>query len=71
MNGSFKDYLNKEVKVDDKVIFVAPDYRMFATGKVVKITKCFCMVEYLNTWNYSPAGHLIITKFEHKFVIKI
>jgi hypothetical protein len=41
------DYLGNELSVGDKVVYSQLGYRNFKTGKIVKITNCFCMIENL------------------------
>jgi len=52
-----KDFLGKELSLDDEVVFTAPSYRMFAKGKIIAFTKTKVRVEYMNTWNYQAPGY--------------
>ena len=52
------DYFGNKLSIGDQVAFYAPGYRMFTTGTVIKFTPKQVKVEYNNTWNYGPEGHI-------------
>lgn len=66
-----KDYLGQELSVEDEVIFIPPNYREFQKAKIIRFTPQFVIIEYNNTWNYGPSGHLIEMKQECHQLIKI
>jgi hypothetical protein len=47
------DILGKTLKLDDNVIFIAPNYRMLVQGKIINFTEKNVRISYVNTWNYS------------------
>lgn len=45
-----KDYLGQELQVGDVVIYYSNGYRIFAKGRIIKITKCFVFIDDGNKW---------------------
>lgn len=41
-----KDYFGKELNVGDEVAFIERGYRNFYTGKIIKLSKEKCIIEY-------------------------
>jgi hypothetical protein len=48
------DFLGKQLDVGDHVVLVRPNYREFVRGTVVRFTKCYAIVEYVNEWTEKP-----------------
>lgn len=48
-----QDFLGKDLVIGDTVLFIAPSYRNYAIGTVVRFTNKYAIIEYVNTWNYS------------------
>lgn len=51
-----KDFLNKDLAIDDEVVVTPKNYRGLVKGKIVAFTKLQVRVLYLNTWNYGQPG---------------
>jgi hypothetical protein len=51
--ATFKDFNGKELMVGDKVVFIAPGYRMLAVGHIISFTNQKVRIAYQNTWNYA------------------
>jgi len=65
-----KDFLGKTVEVGDTVIFSLPRYRYtLVKGVVVKITKCYFSIEYLEPDTGSSKEYCTI-KQEPRQVVK-
>lgn len=41
-----RDYLKRELAVDDWVVFITHGYRSFTLGKIVRFTNTMCIVSY-------------------------
>lgn len=65
-----KDFLGNKVNIGDKVIFQAPDYRMFTIGTVITKANKSCQIEYLNTWNFPSEGRKLICRQGYDQIIK-
>jgi hypothetical protein len=65
-----EDFLGNKINIGDKVIFQAPDYRMFTIGKVITKAKKSCQIEYLNKWNFPTEGRKMICRQAYDQVIK-
>lgn len=64
------DFLGNKVNIGDEVIFVAPGYRSFCTGKVITKAEKSCQIEYLNTWNFGSEGRKLVVRQAYDQVIK-
>lgn len=64
------DKLGNSVATGDTVVFIAPGYRMLATGEVIKETKEMIVISYVNDWNF-PEGHRSTLRQRPKQVISI
>ena len=42
-----KDYLGKELKVGDDVIYIAMGNREYCKGRITRFTKCFVFFDYI------------------------
>ncbi len=51
-----KDFLGKELYLNDKVVFIAPSYRLLVIGTIIKFTPLKVRVSYKNNWNNSGEG---------------
>ena len=65
-----EDFLGNKVNIGDKVIFQAPDYRMFTIGTVITKANKSCQIEYLNTWNFPTKGRKLICRQGYNQIIK-
>lgn len=65
-----EDFLGNKVNIGDKVIFQAPDYRMFTIGTVITKANKSCQIEYLNTWNFPTEGRKLICRQGYDQIIK-
>ena len=45
-----KDYLNNELALGDKVVFVAPYHRFLITCEIIKFTPKNIRIKYIRTW---------------------
>jgi hypothetical protein len=66
-----KDFLGREIQIDDKVVFMAPGYRNLVIGTVIKITPQFVRIAYMNTWNYSGEGNYCEIRQGSDQIVKI
>ena len=60
-----KDYLGKDLFVDDYVVFIMPGYREFVKGRIIKFTNRNVRVKYLtsdSTVLQSPIQLIRITR---------
>ena len=55
MSG-YKDFLGRELAIDDSVIIIAPNYRHFVLARVIGFTPKQVRVAFYNTWNYGKEG---------------
>ena len=46
------DFLGKELSIGDNVVFITPEYRRFASGKIVAFTFRKVRVVQSTRWNY-------------------
>jgi len=53
-----KDFLGKPIKVGDKVITTAKNYRPLVEGVIISVSDQSVVIEYLNTWNYGTKGRV-------------
>ena len=53
-----KDVFGNELAIGDTVAFYAPGYRDMVTGTIIAFTPKQVRVEFNNTWNYGPKGHI-------------
>lgn len=40
-----KDFLDNELNIGDEVVFIRPKYRELITGKIIRFTPKFCIIE--------------------------
>ena len=40
-----KDFLDNDLGIGDKVVFIKPGYRDFSTGTIIRFTKYFVIIE--------------------------
>lgn len=64
-----KDFLGKELNIDDEVVLTAPQYRFFVKAKIIAFTPKKVRVEYYNTWNHSSYRQEYLS--EPDFLIRI
>jgi hypothetical protein len=65
------DFVGKTLAIDDSVIFIAPTYRMFVVGKIIKFTPKNVRVAFMNTWNFGKPGRRDEILQDAKQLIKI
>ena len=41
-----RDFLKRELAVDDYVVFITPNYRSLKLGKITRFTNTMCVVSY-------------------------
>jgi len=65
-----KDFLGNILEIGDEVVLTAPKYRMFTKAKVIAFTPKKVRVQFNNTWNYGPKGHIEEYLSEPDFIVK-
>lgn len=63
-----KDFLNKEIKIGDKVVFMQKNYRNFIVGKIIHLTEKTAIIEHEKQ---ECNGNIKKTKQFHNQLIKI
>jgi hypothetical protein len=53
-----RDYLNRELKIGDDVVFIEPGYREYNTGKIIQETNLYFRVAYNFQDKYKPPSIL-------------
>ncbi len=67
---SAKDFIGNELSIGDVVVFCAPRYRHLCKGVVLSISEQKLVVEYKNTWHYTPAATRTY-QHNHNFFVKV
>jgi hypothetical protein len=52
-----KDFLGRELALNDSVIIIAPKYRSMVLARIIKFTPTSVRVAFMNDWNYGKPGY--------------